>query len=128
MKEFNTEFMSNEEVDEALDSITLDIARAVAESEAGISIANSLRLEQLLFTYKTAKHMMRGKPVKVSYKLYEPFQSMGSVSIIGRNIVMQNAEWFAKLMEFASNFEVYPRTDGTVCMTFTFHDLTTHIE
>ena len=33
-----------------------------------------------------------------------------------------------KAVELASNFEVYPKTDGTVQMDFTFHGLTRAID
>lgn len=128
MIDFDTEFMSDEEVDEMLDEITLGLAEEIARDESRTSIINPYQIQQLLFTYKAVKYMMRGKPVKVSCKMYEPFQSMGSVSVTGTDIVMQNPVWFSKAIEFASNFEVYPKTDGTVCMTFTFHNLTTPIE
>lgn len=43
-------------------------------------------------------------------------------------IDMKKVVWFVRSVELASNFEVYPKTDGTVCMTFPFHGLTRPIE
>ena len=53
---------------------------------------------------------------------------MGSVTLCGKNIVFKNPEWFVKVVEYASNFEVYPKIDGTIEMNFTFHGLTTSVE
>ena len=128
MIEFDTEFMSDEEVEEMLDAIVTATAEEIAEDESRTSIINPFRVKQLLFIYKAMKYMMRGRRVKVSYKLHEPYQSMGSVSITGADIELKNPAWFSKAVKFASNFEVYPKTDGTVCMTFTFHNLTVPIE
>ncbi len=53
---------------------------------------------------------------------------MGSVSVTGKHIDMKTVVWLVRSAELASNFEVYPKTDGTVCMTFPFHGLTRPIE
>lgn len=49
---------------------------------------------------------------------------MGSVSVTGKNIDMKKVVWFVRSAELASKSVVYPKTDGTVCMTFPFHGLT----
>lgn len=128
MSEFDTEFMTDEEVEEMLDALALATAEEIEKDESRTSVINPLRMRQMAFTYKALKRMMRGSRVKVSYKLHEPYQSMGSVSVVGSDIALGNPKWFLKAVEFASNFEVYPKTDGTVCMTFTFHNLTIPIE
>ncbi len=53
---------------------------------------------------------------------------MGSVSVTGKNIDMKKVVWFVRSAELASKPVVYPKTDGTVCMTFPFHGLTRPIE
>lgn len=53
---------------------------------------------------------------------------MGSVSVTGKNIDMKKVVWFVRSAELASKSVVYPKTDGTVCMTFPFHGLTRPIE
>jgi hypothetical protein len=50
------------------------------------------------------------------------------VSVTGKDLLFRKTEWFMKEVELASNFEVYPKTDGTVQMNFTFHGLTKPIE
>lgn len=126
--DFETEFSSDAEVDDALDQLTLDLAEAIAEDESRTSVLNPFRMRELIFTYKVMRYLARGTRAKVTYKLNEPFQSMGSVSVTGKKIAIRNAEWFLKAVQLASNFESYPKTDGTVCMTFTFHNLTVPIE
>lgn len=128
MNDFDTEFMTDDEVEEMMDALVLAVAEQIAEDESRASILNPDKLKEMQFTYKAMKYMTRGTNAKVSYKLHEPFQSMGSVSVTGKDIVIRKAKWFSKAVELASNFEAYPKTDGTVCMTFTFHNLTVPIE
>ena len=53
---------------------------------------------------------------------------MGSVNVTGKNIDMKKVVWFVRSAELASKSVVYPKTDGTVCMTFPFHGLARPIE
>lgn len=128
MNDFDTEFMTDDEVEEMMDALVLAMAEQIADDESRTSILNPDRLKEMQFTYKAMKYMFRDTNAKVSYKLHEPFQSMGSVSVTGKDIDIRKAKWFFKAVELASNFEAYPKTDGTVCMTFTFHNLTVPIE
>lgn len=81
-----------------------------------------------VYTARAMKRLVRGTSAKVTYQLHEPFQSMGSVSVTGKNIDMKKVVWFVRSVELASKSVVYPKTDGTVCMTFPFHGLTRPIE
>lgn len=126
---FDTEFMTDDEVEQMLDSIVTTVAEEVVIDDSKTSIINPYKIQQVLYTYKVLKYLMKGtKKAKVSYELHEPFRSMGSVSVVGKNLVFRKPEWFMKAVELANNFEVYPKTDGTIQMNFTFHGLTKPLE
>ena len=126
---FDTEFMTDDEVEQMLDSIVTTVAEEVVVDNSKTSIINPYKIQQVLYTYKVLKYLLKEtKGTNVSYELHEPFRSMGSVSVVGKNLVFRKPEWFMKAVELANNFEVYPRTDGTVQMNFTFHGLTRPIE
>lgn len=126
--DFESEYASDSEIEEAMDSLVISVANDIAQDESRTSIINPYRMQQLLYTYKVMKYLMKGTSAKVAYKLHEPYQSMGSVSVTGKDIEFKKVSWFLRAAELASNYEVYPKTDGTVCMTFTFHGITTPIE
>ena len=126
--DFESEYASDSEIEEAMDSLVISVANDIAQDESRTSIINPYRMQQILYTYKVMKYLMRGTSAKVTYKLHEPYQSMGSVSVTGKDIEFKKVSWFIRAAELASNYEVYPKTDGTVCMTFTFHGITTPIE
>lgn len=126
--DFESEYASDSEIEEAMDSLVISVANDIAQDESRTSIINPYRMQQLLYTYKVMKYLMKGTSAKVTYKLHEPYQSMGSVSVTGKDIEFKKVSWFLRAAELASNYEVYPKTDGTVCMTFTFHGITTPIE
>ena len=126
--DFESEYVSDSEIEEAMDSLVISVANDIAQDESRTSIINPYRMQQILYTYKVMKYLMKGASAKVTYKLHEPYQSMGNVSVTGKDIEFKKVSWFLRAAELASNYEVYPKTDGTVCMTFTFHGITTPIE
>lgn len=126
--DFTSDFASEEEMNDELDAILLALGEQIEADESRTSVLNPIRMRELLYTYKAVKLLARGSSAKVTYKLHQPFQSMGSVSITGKEILMRNPVNFIRAAKFASNVEAYPKTDGTVCMTFTFHNLTVPIE
>ena len=125
---FDTEFMSDEEVEEMMSSIIVTVGETVDIEERRTSILNPIKLKQLMFTYNALKYITRGSKATVTYKLHEPFTSVGYVSVVGSSITFSHPEWFIKISEYASNFEIYPKTDGTIQINFTFHGLTLPIE
>ena len=126
--DFESEYASDSEIEEAMDSLVISVANDISQDESRTSIINHYRMQQILYTYKVMKYLIKGTSAKVTYKLHEPYQSMGSVSVTGKDIGFKKVSWFLRAAELASNYEVYPKTDGTVCMTFTFHGITTPIE
>lgn len=127
--DFDTEFMTDDEVEQMLDSIVLPIAEKAEKEDNKNSVINPHRIQHVLYTYKVLKYLAKDtKGAKVSYELHEPYKSMGSVSVVGKNLIFRKPEWFMQAVELANNFEAYPKTDGTVQMNFGFHGLTKPFE
>lgn len=126
--DFDTEFMTDEEVEEMLDGLVTTIDDVVTADDGEVSIINPYRIQQMQYTYKMLKYLTKGTKSKVTYTLHKPYKSMGFVSVTGKNLMFRNMDWFSKAVELASNFEVYPKTDGTVQMNFTFHGITKAID
>lgn len=126
--DFDMEFTTDEEVEEMMDSMVAYLGDQIVEDEDKISIINPMKIHQVLFTYKVLKYMMKNQDVKISYKLHEPFKSVGYVSVSGKNLIISNIDWFLQIVKYSSNMEVYPKTDGTIQLNFTFHGLTKSIE
>lgn len=121
---FDTEFMSDAEVEEMLDNIVTTVGDEAAADDSQTAIINPYRIQQVLYTYKVLKYLTKGTNAKVSYKLHSPYKSMGCVSVESSDVLFGQTAWFMKAVELASNFEVYPKTNGTIQMNFTFHGLT----
>lgn len=126
-KEFVVEFNSEEEVQEMLDGIVASVGEAIMADEEGTSILSPIKIQQMQFAHGVLQYLIKGTDAKLTYALNEPFKSMGSISVEGKNLSFTNAEWFARAAEFASNTEIYPLSNGKVRMTMTFHGLVRQI-
>ena len=121
--EFEIEFNSEEEVQEMFDSLIASIGPVIMEEEERVSVLSPIKIQQMQFAYGVLKSLTKETGAKLSYALNEPFKSMGSISVEGKNLSFANAEWFARAAEFASNTEIYPLSSGKVRLTMTFHGL-----
>ena len=121
---FDFQFTSEEDIRHLLDGFVEGMQDMVAEDEGKTTIINPLRLAQIKFTYSVMKYLTRDTDAEVTYKLNEPFKTMGSVSVEGKVLEFAGSKWFARAAEFASNTEVYPLAKNRVRLTFTFHGLT----
>ena len=125
--DFESEYQSDNEVSEdgrnpaALYEHVTDVV--ITGEEVNTLIPESSNVEITLMKYIT-----KGTDSVVTKKVHEPLQSMGSVSVVGSSIGIRKMSWFMRAVQIASNFEIHPNTDGTVCMTFTFHGLTSPLE
>lgn len=126
--DFSKEFENDKDVEKALDELITLVACTAQIEDTRTQVVNPITMQHLLYTYKTLKYLTKDTEVNVTYVVHEPYKSMGSVTACGKNITFSRPEWFVKAAELATNFEVYPKTDGTVEMNFTFHGLTKPIE
>lgn len=120
---FEIEFHSDDEVWAMLDNVVVTVGKAIVADESKPAIIDPIKVQQMQFAYGVLKYLTKDTDAKLSYALHEPFKSMGSISVEGKNLAFTNAEWFSRAAEFASNTEVYPLTNGKVRMTLTFHGL-----
>lgn len=116
--------MSDDLVSKGLDRFISGLARSIEENEKDKVIVDENRLNDVMYSKSVLEQIVSGKKVKVTSKVHEPFNSVGSVSVVGEEVVVTDSEAFNKIAEVASNVEVYPKTNGTVVVTFTFHGLT----
>lgn len=122
--DFETEFSEDAEVEAALDAVT----GLLKEADSKTAIINPYRMKQMADVYKVLVYLLRGSRAKITYELHKPYKSVGCIKVTGRSIRFCQTEWFVKAAELASNFEVFPKIDGTIEMNFTFHGLTKSIE
>lgn len=124
----NKTFSSKEEMERALDELLGALKDNIEADDRKTTMLDGLKLKQIQFAYSVLQYITRGTDAKVSYKLNEPFKTIGSISVEGPMLEFDCPEWFSRVAEFASNTEVYPLAKNKVRMTFTFHGLTKPIE
>ena len=117
------EFRGKSDEDKELDDFILALGKTVQVSESKPAVINIENVKNIVKAYDIVKQLTKGANVKVEYHINEPVRSMGYVSIIGKNIPINNVDLFMQVTKLASNFNVYVKTNGTIEMDFTFHGL-----
>lgn len=125
---FDKTFLTDEDLEQSMDDFIEAISQELEDEEWNTTVLDIQKSKQIQFAYSVLKYLTRGSDAVVSYKLHEPFKTMGSVSVEGKSIEFYQPEWFARVAEFASNTEVYPLAKNRVRLTFTFHGLTKAID
>lgn len=125
---FDKTFLTDEDLGQSMDDFIEAISQELEDEEWNTTVLDIQKSKQIQFAYSVLKYLTRGSDAVVSYKLHEPFKTMGSVSVEGKSIEFYQPEWFARIAEFASNTEVYPLAKNRVRLTFTFHGLTKSID
>lgn len=88
-----------------------------------ISIINPIRVKEVRYVFDLIKKAVEKDGVTVTCDI-EPHLSIGYVSITGKNIRFSRPRYFEAAAKIASNVEIYPKTDGTIQVNFTFHNVT----
>lgn len=125
---FDKTFLTDEDLEQSMDDFLEAISQELEDEDWNTTVLDIQKSKQIQFAYSVLKYLTRGSDAVVSYKLNEPFKTMGSVSVEGKSIEIYQPEWFARVAEFASNTEVYPLAKNRVRITFTFHGLTKSID
>ena len=123
-KDFETGFEREDDLTRALDFLTKTIQKAQEREQDVPAVTVPAKYAQMEFAYKAMKFLTQGTSEKVSYELNEPFRGVGSVIVKGKELSFSSSKWFTRVAEFANNMEVYPMTNGKVCMALTFYGLT----
>ena len=121
-------YKSPEETEEDIGDLVCALNELIMKDEGRTSVLDLTRMDQIMFCYTALKFYTKNMKVKLSYKLNEPYQSMGSISVEGKCMEFKDPRWFSRIAEFASSMEVYPLAERAVRITFTFHGMTNPIE
>lgn len=107
--------------------IKLIAERAQKESQR-TQIVNPYRVKEFTESYNEIKEIIKLNKYKVEYLMYQPYTSMGAISIIGKDVNIYNTEVFSKACCRASNIDIYKLSDGNIKIDLTFHGLTKSLE
>ncbi len=113
---------NNEDLQEAL---FRELVQAIVEEDGRHTTVSPGRVRELENAGKILRNMIAEEAVTVECKLHKPLNSMGSVKLRGKSILIKDTKTLVGIArDGASNFAVYPNTDGTVEVVLTYHGLT----
>lgn len=103
--------------------ISKEILKKIKENLANPTVDIPEKEEQVKNVYEVMKKISKGEDLDIRYGLHDPFPSLGYVSFEGKSIEIKDPLVFSEVSKCAANLNIYPKTNGKVCLDLTFHGL-----
>ena len=116
-----------EEEQREMDAILLSIGEMIEEQESGLSVVNEQRALEFVTCESYLRKHLKGKGLRIEAIPNDGYASVGVIRVLAKELIIEEPERFAKVAELASNYEIYPRTDGKIMLAFTFYGMTNKI-
>lgn len=110
-----------------LDELLIQVGRAIDEDEAGLHIVNPKRMREFLVCGEAMK-MLFSDSGYVRVSPHDMYPSAGTIEVITRKLKIRDIELFTLATGLASNYEVYPKLDGTIVLALMFYGLTKKVK
>ena len=105
------------------DELLKAVYRAILEDEAGVQVTNPNRMREFQFCAEVMKSLF-GNSASIEVIPHDDFPSVGTIRILSNRFRFKDPVKFARAAKLASNYEIYPRTDGKLMMALTFYGMT----
>ena len=100
------------------------IMQAIQEDESGIQMTNPRRMREFMLCAEVMKKLFLKNSSKVEVIPHDGFPSVGTITVTTNNLIIRDPETFADAAGLSDNYEIYPKTDGTIVLAITFYGLT----
>ncbi len=105
------------------DKISKEILKKIKEDLAKPTVDIPEKEEQVKKVYEVMKKISKGKDFDIRYGLHDPFPSSGYVAFEGKSIEIKDPLVFSEVSKYAANLNIYPKTNGNVCLDLGFNGL-----
>ena len=88
-------------------------------------VVNHERVKEFEHAYKLVCKAAKDSEATITYSLERINIGMASITVIGKDLQFDSPKVFVEAARFASNVNIYPRTDGMVRTDLTFYNMAT---
>ena len=113
--------------DERTDAILEALGEQLQREAEGVYILNVPRAREFSDCYRELKHQLHGSRTKLSWEMDEMLPGCAVIRAESRGFRVKNTAKFAAALRLASNYEIYPKTNGNIMLALTFYGLKTKI-
>lgn len=121
------EDMSGEELRE-FDDIISSIWEMIENEEHGVSVVNDKRVREFILCESILRRVLTGRGIRIEVVPHDGFASVGVIRVSARNLTVKDPIAFSRAVNLASNYEIYPKTDGKIMFALTFYGMTKKIK
>ena len=93
-----------------------------------VSFADAEREKEFQTCFALLKTALKGSRARIQCVPHDNSASVGVIRILAKRLVIRDPAAFARATALASNYEIYPRTDGTIMFALTFYGMTKKLE
>ena len=115
---------SEERAEWEMDEILKRVMDAIVEDESGTQLTNPKRMREFLACGEVMKKLFQGRGNKVQVVPHDDFPSVGTIRVFTKQLSISDPLLFYEAASLSSNYEIYPKLDGTVVLALTFYGLT----
>ena len=126
-EEYDFDYESEEEFEQALDDLIEDIRGAIKPDDGSVRILNPMRVDNVRLCAAVLNRFVGGENIHMECEIHKPVECSAYISLEGKTISMDDTRWLARVGSLANNMEVYPLSTGGIRLTFTFYGITKEI-
>jgi len=121
----NGSLNEDDEVFAELDEFIKELRKKEAERKDGVEVEalNFKKVADLRRVYHLMECMTEGTDAKVTYGIHEPWIGHGYVTVVGRDLMIDEPGLIAEAAKYAENCDIFSRTDGRIQIDFAFQGL-----
>ncbi len=120
---FDEEEGEEEEEEEELDPILIALGELLKRADERDHIVVPGRVREVMQAYHRIKKLFWQKNLNIEVAINRPSKTMGYIRINGAKACITATEEFADILSGATNFEIYPKLDGTFDLSLTYYGL-----
>lgn len=112
-------------LDEETEAVIEALGEQIEQSADGVYMLNMPRVHEFVSCARELKRQLRG--AKFTVALDEMIPGCGVILVESKCFTVKNTVKFAEAIKLASNYEIYPKTNGETMFALTFYGLKTKI-
>ena len=113
--------------EEMMDAILRAVTEQIEKEENGVSFLNLRREKEYRACCKVLEQLMKGSDARIQYVPHDGLASVGVIRVTSKGFTVRDPALFVMATSFASNYEIYPRTDGSIMFALTFYGMTNRV-
>lgn len=118
----------DDEEDREFDALIEIFREAQENSHGAVYVANPRRVREFIECESFLRRMFKDTGATIEVVPNDGGGSIGVIRVLTKTINIRNTAGFVRAVRLASNYEIYPRTDGKMMFALIFYGMATRVD